>query len=101
MAQSDVLECHGCGAADKGTEIGPDHLSGISREDPVVTERIWRSGPRKVKRAAWGYTVQLESTQVRCFRESWSKEDAEKGLPARLLGVKPEPRLHVVKRGGA
>jgi hypothetical protein len=24
MAQSDVLECHGCGAADKGTEIGPD-----------------------------------------------------------------------------
>jgi hypothetical protein len=24
MAQSDVLECHGCGAAAKGTEIGPD-----------------------------------------------------------------------------
>jgi hypothetical protein len=30
----------------------------------LVTERIWRSGPRKVKRAAWGYTVQLEGTQV-------------------------------------
>jgi hypothetical protein len=35
------------------------------------------------------------------FRESWSKEDAEKALPARLLGVKPEPRLHLVKGGGA
>jgi hypothetical protein len=26
----------------------------------LVTQRIWRSGSRKVKRAAWGYTVQLD-----------------------------------------
>jgi hypothetical protein len=25
----------------------------------LVTQRIWRSGSRKVKCAAWGYTVQL------------------------------------------
>jgi len=75
----------------------------------LVTQRIWRSGPRKVKRAAWGYTVQVAcnpcphrdaeggvvhadgTRQDRCFREGWSKEDAEKALAARLLGVAPAP----------
>jgi hypothetical protein len=55
----------------------------------LVTERIWRSGTRKVRRAVWGYTVQLDGKQARCFREDWTKEDAEKALAARLLGVAP------------
>jgi integrase len=59
----------------------------------LVTERIWRSGPRKIKRAAWGYTVQLDGKQARCFREDWTKEDAERALAARLLGVTPDGAL--------
>jgi integrase len=57
----------------------------------LVTQRIWRSGPRKVRRAAWGYTVQVDSRQARCFREDWTKDDAEKALAARLLGVDTAP----------
>ena len=75
-----------------------------------VTERIWKSGRRKVSRAAWGYTVQVPCSpnppcphrtktgeiahkrglgQIQVFREKWTKEDAEKALAARLLGVAP------------
>ena len=57
----------------------------------IVTQRLWRSGPRKVKRAAWGYTAPFAGKQVRCFREEWTKDDAEKALAARLLGVGPTP----------
>jgi hypothetical protein len=53
----------------------------------LVTQRIWRSGTRRAKRSAWGYTVQMNGKQVRCFREEWSKEDAEKALAARQLGL--------------
>jgi integrase len=56
----------------------------------LVTERVWRSGPRKVKRCAWGYTVQLDGKQVREFHEEWSKQDAERALAARQLGVVSE-----------
>jgi integrase len=58
-----------------------------------VLERIWRSGPRKVKRTAWGYTVQLHGKQERKFNAGWSKQDAEDALAARLLDrdVPPTP----------
>lgn len=52
-----------------------------------VFQRVWRSGPRKVKRAAWGYTVQIDGKQERRFREEWTKEDAEKALAGRQLGL--------------
>ena len=45
-----------------------------------VSQRIWRSGPRKVKRTAWGYTYQQAGKQVRKFNAAWSKQDAEREL---------------------
>ena len=30
-----------------------------------IIKRIWRSGPRKVRRVAWGYTLQVKGRQVR------------------------------------
>ena len=50
-----------------------------------VSQRVWRSGPRKVKRAAWGYTVQINGKQERRFDGSWTRDDAQKALAARLL----------------
>ena len=58
---------------------------------PVI-ERVWTSGKRKVKRTAWGYTVQIDGKQVRHFNAAWSKDDAEKAMAARLLGVEPSVR---------
>lgn len=52
-----------------------------------VIQRTWRSGPRKVKRAAWGYTAQIDGKQIRKYDAAWSREDAEKALAARLLSV--------------
>jgi integrase len=63
-----------------------------------VVQRVWRSGPRKVKRVAYGYTFQgKDGKQVRVSDASWSREDAEKALAARLLskGSPAEP-LHPV-----
>lgn len=54
-----------------------------------IVQRTWRSGPRKVKRAAWGYTAQIDSKQIRKYDAAWSREDAEKALAARLLNVAP------------
>jgi integrase len=58
-----------------------------------VLERIWRSGSRKVKRSAWGYTVQLHGKQERKFNAAWSKQDAQDALAARILDrdVPPTP----------
>jgi integrase len=56
-----------------------------------VFQRVWRAGTRKVKRAAWGYTVQIDGKQERRFREEWTKEDAAKALAARQLGLAPAP----------
>jgi hypothetical protein len=55
-----------------------------------VTQRFWEGGPRKASRCAWGYTAQIDGKQMREFHEHWSKEDAEKALAARLLGVAPQ-----------
>jgi integrase len=51
---------------------------------PVI-ERVWTSGKRKVKRTAWGYTVQIGGKQVRHFDAAWSKEDAQNALAARIV----------------
>jgi hypothetical protein len=51
-----------------------------------VIKRIWRSGPRKVKRIAWGYTMQKDGKQIRVTRADWTEADAQKALAAALLG---------------
>jgi integrase len=67
-----------------------------------VIQRIWRSGPRKVKRVAYGYTFQdKDGKQVRVSDASWSREDAEKALAARLLNLtapsQPDPAIVTFK----
>ncbi len=57
-----------------------------------VIQRVWRSGPRRVKRLAWGYSVQVNGRQVRVTNQEWTEEDAEKALAARLLGLTPAPK---------
>jgi hypothetical protein len=52
-----------------------------------VIQRTWRSGPRRVKRSAWGYTVQIQGKQERKFDAAWSKDDAE-----RACGASPRSR---------
>jgi hypothetical protein len=51
-----------------------------------VIKRIWRSGPRKVKRVAWGYTLQKDGKQIRVTRADWTEADAQQALAAVLLG---------------
>jgi integrase len=50
-----------------------------------VFQRIWTSGPRKVKRTAWGYTLERQGKQVRKMSSAWTKEDAQQALAAALL----------------
>lgn len=50
-----------------------------------VVKRIWRSGPRKVKRVAWGFTLQVNGKQVRRFNGAWSEADAQKAMAAAVL----------------
>jgi hypothetical protein len=72
-----------------------------------IIQRIWRSGPRKVKRVAFGYSIQMPCRpcphkgkdgqvahpdgvrQERVTNVAWTEEDAEKALAARLLGFTP------------
>src|SRR5512138_2870407 len=58
-----------------------------------VIRRAWRSGPRGVKRTAWGYTVQIAGKQVRKFDANWTQEQAQQALDeARgLRGAEAEP----------
>jgi integrase len=58
-----------------------------------VVQRTWRSGPRKVKRAAWGYTLQVGEKQERKYDATWSRDDAEKALAARLLKLDEPPTI--------
>jgi len=53
-----------------------------------VQRRTWLSrGPlgHKVRKVAWGYTLQVDRKQKRKFDAAWSREDAEKALAAALL----------------
>jgi integrase len=53
-----------------------------------VTKRTWRSGPRKIKRVAYGYTFQdKDGNQVRQSDASWTREDAEKAMATRMLNI--------------
>jgi integrase len=52
-----------------------------------VVQRVWKSGPRKVRRTAWGYTVQVHGKQERKFNAAWTKEAAHTALAARLVTI--------------
>jgi integrase len=54
-----------------------------------VIERTWRSGPRKAKRSAYGYTLMVNGKQERITCATWTREEAEKALAARLLNLTP------------
>jgi integrase len=54
----------------------------------TVQKRTWLSrGPtgHKVRKVAWGYTLQVDGKQERCVRAEWTREAAQDALAARLL----------------
>jgi hypothetical protein len=64
-----------------------------------VVQRIWRSGPRKVRHTAWGSTLQVDGKQERKYDAVWTKDDAQEALAARLLEREvpsPPPAASVV-----
>jgi integrase len=57
-----------------------------------ITRRVWFGrGPtgRKVKKVAFGFTVEEGGKRLRKYDAGWSREDAEKALAAYHLGIKP------------
>lgn len=50
-----------------------------------VIQRVWKTGPRQVRRTAWGFTAQIGGKQIRKFDATWSKDDAQAAMAARLL----------------
>jgi len=54
----------------------------------TVQKRTWLSrGPtgHKVRKVAYGYTLQVDGKQERCFRAEWTREAAQDELAKRLL----------------
>jgi integrase len=58
-----------------------------------VIQRIWRAGPRKVKRAAWGYQLMVNGQRERKYDGKWTADDARAALVARQeeLAAAPAP----------
>ena len=53
-----------------------------------VIQRVWRSGPRRIKRVAYGYTFQdKDGKQIRKTDATWTREYAEKAMAAALLDL--------------
>ena len=48
-----------------------------------VIQRIWRAGPRKVKRAAWGYQLMVNGQRERKYDGEWTEDDARAALVRR------------------
>src|SRR5438093_7843773 len=60
--------------------VVPRHEARAQGVPSMITKRIWKSGPRRIKRVAWGFTAQRNGKQVRRGREEWAKEDAERAV---------------------
>jgi hypothetical protein len=63
-----------------------------------VNQRPWKVPGQRTRRKAWGFTVQVDGKQKRCYRSEWTRDDAEKALAALLLRIEPRsnaepPRL--------
>src|SRR3989304_2325843 len=53
-----------------------------------LIKRVWKSrGPtgHTVKKVAWGYTLQVDGQQERRWCGTWTKEEAQEKLSARIL----------------
>jgi hypothetical protein len=62
----------------------------------TVQKRAWLSrGPtgHRVRKVAWGYALQVNGKQERCFRAEWTREVAQEELAKRLLkrDAPPQP----------
>src|SRR5438128_2356390 len=56
-----------------------------------IIKRVWRSGPHRVRRVAWGYRLIVPGKlPERQYDSAWTEEDAQKQLAARLLEL-PRP----------
>src|SRR6266545_45119 len=58
-----------------------------------IIKRTWTSrGPtgHKVKKVAWGYTLQAKGKQERKFSGEWTREAAEQELAKRMLQLEAE-----------
>src|SRR5262245_16691191 len=53
-----------------------------------VITRVWKSGPRKVKRVAYGYTLTVNGCRERKYDAAWSEDDARAALVARQEELK-------------
>ena len=60
--------------------VVPRHEARAQGVPSMITKRIWKSGPRRIKRVEWGFTAQRNGKQVRRVREEWTKEDAERAF---------------------
>src|SRR2546427_7611354 len=50
-----------------------------------VIRRTWKSGARKVKRTAYGYTLMVKGRQIRKYDAEWGRQDAQEALAAAIL----------------
>jgi len=60
----------------------------------TVQKRTWLSrGPtgHKVRKVAWGYTLQVDGKQERKYSAEWSREDAQTALDTRRVGRASPP----------
>jgi len=63
-----------------------------------VVLRTWRSGPRKVRHSAWGYTLQVGGKQERKYDAEWTEDDARAALVARQEAIKAPAEVLPVER---
>src|SRR5438876_10499717 len=84
--------------------VVPRHEARAQGVPSMITKRIWKSGPRRIKRVKWGFTAQRNGKQVRRVREEWTKEDAERAFSEwtiegeRPLGVLLRPLREQIGR---
>jgi len=60
----------------------------------TIQKRTWLSrGPtgHKVRKVAWGYTLQVDGKQERKYSVEWSRDDAQTALDARRLELAASP----------
>ena len=64
-----------------------------------VNQRLSRAPGQRAKRKAWGFTVQVDGKQKRCYKAEWTRDDAEKALAALLLEVDQPSKAKAPTRG--
>jgi integrase len=57
----------------------------------ALFRRTWKTG--KVRRVAWGYTLERDGKQVRRISSAWTKDDAQQALAEALLERDTPPPL--------